>query len=82
MPQSVWWIRMISVVPRRRWGDGQRPAFVGGHHSPGVADDVGVALLQAPEQAVDVEPGVHAGQDGDAEGGGAAAGAPWSKVSA
>jgi hypothetical protein len=39
--------------------DGQRADFVVGDHAAGVADDVGVALLQA-EQAVGVEAGVHA----------------------
>jgi hypothetical protein len=44
--------------------DGQAAAFVGGDHAAGVADDVGVAFVQA-EKAVGVEAGVHAGHHGD-----------------
>jgi len=52
IPQSVWWIRMISLVPSRRCemvSDRAR-----------VADHVGLARPQ-PEDPVDVEAGVHAG---------------------
>ncbi len=44
--------------------DGQRADLVVGDHPTGVADHVRLALVQA-EQAVDVQPGVHAGDDGD-----------------
>ena len=45
-------------------GDGQRADLVVGDDAARVADDVRVAFVQA-EDAVDVEPGVHAGDDGD-----------------
>jgi hypothetical protein len=45
--------------------DGQRADLVVGDHATGVADDVCLALVEA-EHAVDVDPRVHAGDDGDA----------------
>jgi hypothetical protein len=43
--------------------DGQGPDLIVGHHAAGVADHVRLAVAQA-EDGVDVEPGVHAGDDG------------------
>ncbi len=43
--------------------DGQRADLVGGDHAAGVADDVGLAFLDA-ENAVDVQACIHAGDDG------------------
>src|SRR5699024_8327969 len=45
--------------------DDERADLVLGDHPSGVADDVGIALLQS-EQAEGVEPRVHARDDGDA----------------
>jgi hypothetical protein len=44
--------------------DRERADLVVGDHTTGVADDVGLTVVQA-EDAVHVEPGVHAGDDGD-----------------
>jgi hypothetical protein len=49
-------------------GDGEGSDDVLGHDTAGVADDVRVALGE-PEQAVRVEAGIHAGDDGRAAGG-------------
>src|SRR5215213_4555540 len=46
-------------------GDGQGADHVLGDHTAGVADDVGLPLLE-PEQSVDVEARVHAGDHGQA----------------
>jgi hypothetical protein len=54
--------------PEQPLADRERADLVVGDHAAGVADDVRLALLQA-EHAVDVEPRVHAGQDGDVLGG-------------
>src|SRR5215204_1464795 len=67
IPPSVWWIRTISRVPSRRWGDRERADLVVCDHASGVADDVGVSLLE-PVDLVHVEAGVHAGHDGHAPG--------------
>jgi len=40
MPQSVWWIRMISRVPSSRLADRQRADLIVGDYSPGIADHV------------------------------------------
>jgi len=64
MPQSVWWMRMISSGAEEALGDRQGADLVVGDDAAGVADDVRVALFEA-EQAVGVQAGVHAGQDGD-----------------
>ena len=56
--------------------DRQRPDLVVGHDAAGVADDVRLAVVQA-EEAVDVEPGVHAGDDGDVLRRAAGAAGPW-----
>ena len=48
----------------RALADGQGADDVVGDHAAGVADGVAVAELQA-ERVVQVEPGVHAGDDGD-----------------
>ena len=45
MPQSVWWMRMISSVPRSRCEIAQRSDLVVGHHAAGVADHVRVAFV-------------------------------------
>jgi hypothetical protein len=45
-------------------GDRERADLVVGDDAAGVADDVRLALVQA-EDAVDVEPGVHARDHGD-----------------
>jgi hypothetical protein len=50
-------------------GDRERANLVVGDDSARVADDMRVALLQA-EQAVGVQPRVHAGQHGDLPAGG------------
>src|SRR5579871_1826187 len=47
--------------------DRQRPDLVVGDDPAGVPDDVGLTVAQA-EDGVDVEPGVHAGDDGDVRG--------------
>src|SRR5215469_10030773 len=44
--------------------DGQRADLVVGDDPAGVADHVSFAVVQA-EQPIDIEPGVHAGDDGD-----------------
>ena len=50
---------------QRALADGQRADDVVGDHAARVADGVAVAELQA-ERGVQVEAGVHAGDDGDA----------------
>ncbi|NYJ05606.1 hypothetical protein GGQ55_001884 [Geodermatophilus daqingensis] len=50
--------------PEQPLADRERADLVVGDHAAGVADDVRLALVEA-EHAVDVEAGVHAGQDGD-----------------
>ena len=64
MPQSVWWIEHDLLRAEQALADRQGPDLVVGDDAPGVADHVRLALVQA-EGAVDVEAGVHAGQDGD-----------------
>ena len=54
----------ISSVPSRRWDAAERADRVLGHQAAGVADDVGVPALEA-EHREQVDPRVHAGQDGD-----------------
>ena len=54
--------------PEQALGDRQRADLVVGHDAAGVADDVGVALLQA-ERAVRVQARVHARDHGDLLGG-------------
>jgi hypothetical protein len=66
IPQSVWWMRMISSVPSSRWL--MASDLVVGDHAARVADDVRLTFGEA-EDAVDVEPGVHACHHGDALGG-------------
>jgi len=46
IPQSVWWMRMISWVP----ADGEGADLVVGDDAAGVADDVGLALGDASGQ--------------------------------
>ena len=53
--------------PEQALGDRQRADLVVGDHAAGVADDVGVALLQA-EQGVGIQARVHAGEHGDLPG--------------
>ncbi len=55
MPQSVWWMRMISRGAEQPLADHQRADHVVGDDSAGVADDVRVADGQA-ERAMHVEP--------------------------
>jgi len=62
MPQSVWWMRTISRVPRQSLADDQGTDLVLGDHASGISDDVGVALTE-PEQSVGVQPCIHAGHD-------------------
>ncbi len=50
--------------PQQALADGQRADDVVGDHPAGVADDVGFALVET-EDAVNVEPGVHARDDRD-----------------
>jgi hypothetical protein len=52
IPHLLWWSSTTSVV---------------GDDAAGVADDVRLAVAEA-QHAVDVEPGVHAGDDGDVAG--------------
>jgi hypothetical protein len=47
--------------------DGQRPDLIAGDNTARVADDVSLAIANA-ENAVDVQPGVHAGDDCDVPG--------------
>ena len=42
--QSVWWIRMISSVPSRRWEIYERADRIVGGHPASVADHVGSPL--------------------------------------
>ena len=53
---------------QRALADGQRADGVVGDHAAGVADGVAVAQLQA-ERLVQVDAGVHAGDDGDLQDG-------------
>ena len=59
---AVWPITSTSSVPRQLLADDQRADRVVGGEAARVADDVGVAGPQ-PERLLDVEPGVHAGED-------------------
>ena len=62
-PQSVWWISSDLLGAQQVLGDRQRADLVVGDHAAGVADHVGVALLQAQDLGGD-HAGVHAGHDG------------------
>jgi hypothetical protein len=44
--------------------DGQRPDDVVGDDAAGVADDVGFSVVE-PEDAIHIEPGIHARDDRD-----------------
>jgi len=57
MPQSVCWIKMISLVPPLT--DGQGTDFSRGDDTSRVPDHVSLALIQA-ENAIDIQSRVHA----------------------
>jgi hypothetical protein len=54
---------MTSSVPRRRCENREQAYDVVTDDSAGVADDVGMARLES-QSAEDVQPGIHAGDDG------------------
>ena len=64
MPQSVCLMTMISARAHQPLADRKRADLVVGHHAAGVANQVRVALHQ-PEQAVGIDPRIHAGHDRD-----------------
>ena len=59
MPQSVWWMRMISLVPSSRWLMASERISSSVIDAAGIADDVCLAVAEA-EDSVHVEAGVHA----------------------
>ena len=64
MPQSVWWMRMISRVPSRRWEIASERIASSVTTPPALRMTWASPSLQA-KNAVDVEAGVHAGEDRD-----------------
>ena len=58
---------MISRVPSSRWLIASEQNIVVGDHSHGIANDVRLAFGE-PEDRVDVQPGVHAGDHGQLPG--------------
>ena len=64
IPQSVWWIRMISLVPNRRWLIASERISSSVTTPPALRMTWASPSFEA-EDPVDVEPGVHAREDGD-----------------
>ena len=64
MPQSVWWIRMISLVPSSRWLMASERISSSVTTPPALRMTCASPVVEA-EDPVDVEPGVHARHHGD-----------------
>jgi hypothetical protein len=69
MPQLVWWMTNHSPGAQQLVGDHERADGIVAGPPAGVADHVGVTLAEAGVLGR-VEPGVHAGEDGEPAGGG------------